>query len=121
MKRILITEDSSVVQNLTKKILQDLGYDVSGVKSANDTLSKLQKEEFHLVLLDLHLPGGGDGMEVVRAIRQQDSTRTLPVIAITGNAKGYTPQQFQEAGFDHFLSKPLNYDRLVDLVRSYLG
>jgi CheY-like chemotaxis protein len=57
-------------------------------------------------------------MECVRLIRAQpDPTRAnVPVVAITGNAKNYTEEEFKAAGFNDVLVKPLNFDRLVEVV-----
>jgi CheY-like chemotaxis protein len=60
-----------------------------------------------------------DGMECVKAIRElSDKTKAkLPVVAITGNAKNYSETDFKEAGFNDALMKPLNFDKLVEVVK----
>ena len=59
-----------------------------------------------------------DGMECVRRVRALDDSAKagVPIVAITGNAKNYTDEDFKEAGFNDALMKPLNFDRLVEVV-----
>ncbi|MCY1558787.1 hypothetical protein D9M68_957530 [compost metagenome] len=60
-----------------------------------------------------------DGMESVKAIRalaDKDKAK-VPVVAITGNARNYSEEEFKEAGFNEVLMKPLNFDKLVMVVK----
>jgi CheY-like chemotaxis protein len=116
-KRVLIAEDSSVIQNLARKILEFQNYDITAVKNGEQVLQILDKEEFSILLLDINMPIM-DGMECVRRVRAlADAEKaTIPVVAITGNAKNYTEEEFKTAGFNDVLVKPLNFDRLVEVV-----
>lgn len=60
-----------------------------------------------------------DGMECTRAIRALDDKEksAIPIIAITGNAKNYSIEDFKEAGINEYLQKPLNFDQLVETVK----
>jgi CheY-like chemotaxis protein len=79
----------------------------------------LEKENFDIILLDINMPVM-DGMECVKVIRNlADKLKAIvPVVAITGNARNYTEDEFKEAGFNDVLMKPLNFDRLVSVVKS---
>ena len=59
-----------------------------------------------------------DGMECVRRVRAlpEKEKASVPIVAITGNAKNYTEEEFKTAGFNDVLVKPLNFDRLVEVV-----
>jgi CheY-like chemotaxis protein len=118
MKRVLIAEDSSVIQNLAKKILEFQNFEITAVKNGEQVMQLLEKEDFDILLLDINMPIM-DGMECVKAIRElKDQTKAaLPVVAITGNAKNYSETDFKEAGFNDALMKPLNFDKLVDVVK----
>jgi len=80
-------------------------------------LQLLEKESFDIILLDINMPIM-DGMECARGIRSlKDSEKSkTPIVAITGNAKNYTNEDFKKAGFNDALMKPLNFDRLVEVV-----
>ncbi|MCP9767341.1 response regulator [Lacihabitans sp. LS3-19] len=117
--RVLIAEDSSVIQNLVKKILEFQNFEITAVKNGEQVVQLLQKESFDIVLLDINMPVM-DGMECVKAIRGMDDAAKskVPVVAITGNARNYTEEEFKEAGFNDVLMKPLNFDKLVIVVKS---
>ncbi|MEQ9305274.1 MAG: response regulator [Marinoscillum sp.] len=120
-KKILVAEDSSVIQNLTKKILSLQNYQISAVKNGKQVLDKLESEPFDLILLDIHMPVM-DGMECARTIRKMSGDiGNIPIIAITGNANNYSMEDFKDAGINGFLPKPLNYDTLVETVNNYLA
>ncbi|TDI65337.1 MAG: response regulator [Bacteroidetes bacterium] len=119
-KKVLIAEDSSVIQNLTKKILQMQNFDISAAKNGQQVLDVLQDEHFDLILMDINMPVM-DGMECTRNIRAMTDPEKarIPIIAITGNAKNYSIAEFKEAGIDDYLPKPLNFDVLVEKVKKY--
>ena len=118
MKRVLIAEDSSVIQNLAKKILEFQNFEITAVKNGEQVMQLLDKEDFDILLLDINMPIM-DGMECVKAIRElKDKAKaTIPVVAITGNAKNYSETDFKDAGFNDALMKPLNFDKLVEVVK----
>lgn len=116
--KVLIAEDSSVIQNLVKKILEFQNFEITAVKNGEQVLQLLQKEHFDIILLDINMPVM-DGMESVKAIRaltDKDKAK-VPVVAITGNARNYSEEEFKEAGFNEVLMKPLNFDKLVLVVK----
>lgn len=117
-KRVLIAEDSSVIQNLAKKILEFQNFEITAVKNGEQVMQLLDKEDFDIILLDINMPVM-DGMECVKAIRELSETSKsgVPVVAITGNARNYSEEEFKEAGFNDVLMKPLNFDKLVLVVK----
>lgn len=88
IKKVLIAEDSSVIQNLTKKILMMQNYSIHSAKNGEQVLKALESESFDIILMDINMPKM-DGMECTRAIRALDDKEksAIPIIAITGNAK----------------------------------
>jgi len=119
-KKILIAEDSSVILNLTKKILMQQNFEIVTVKNGQGVLDKLETELFDLILMDINMPVL-DGMETTRKIRTMNDPKlaSLPIFAITGNASNYTIDEFKAAGINEYLQKPLDFDRLVTLVNQY--
>jgi len=120
MKRIIIAEDSSVIQNLTKKILQIQNFEITSVKNGQEVLELLEAQHFDLILMDINMPMM-DGMECAKAIRgMSDPLKSkIPILAITGNAKNYSIEDFKEVGINEYIPKPLNFDVLVDKVKMY--
>jgi CheY-like chemotaxis protein len=119
-KKVLIAEDSSVIQNLVRKILEQQSFTISAAKNGKQVLDKLEQEEYDLILMDINMPVM-DGMECTRQIRGSNnpSISKLPIIAITGNAMNYSSKEFEAAGINSVLQKPLNFDSMVELVIEY--
>jgi CheY-like chemotaxis protein len=119
MKKVLIGEDSSVIQNLAKKILEFQNFEITSAKNGEEVLKLLKSHSFDVILLDINMPVM-DGMECIKTIRAMEDEKLakIPVIAITGNARNYTKEDFDAAGFNQMLAKPLNFDELVSTVKS---
>ncbi|MDH3709567.1 MAG: response regulator [Cyclobacteriaceae bacterium] len=119
-KKVLVAEDSSVIQNLTKKILQMQNYEIFSVKNGQQVLDALQKDYFDIILMDINMPVM-DGMECSRNVRTLSDPQKaqIPIIAITGNAQNYSIDEFKDAGINDYLPKPLNFDTLVETVKKY--
>lgn len=118
-KKVLIAEDSSVIQNLTKKILQIQNYQIFSAKNGVQVLKMLENEYYDIILMDINMPLM-DGMECARNIRalEDEKKSKIPIVAITGNAKNYSMEDFQNVGINEYLQKPLNFDNLVDTVHN---
>ena len=121
-KTILIAEDSSVILNLTRKILELQKYKIVLAKNGGEVIKQLEANPVDCVLMDINIPVK-DGMECTREIRRHSDPKInqLPVIAITGNANNYSMDQFREAGVTDYLPKPLDFDALVRVVKQHIG
>lgn len=115
---ILIAEDSSVILNLTKKILEQQKYNVLLAKNGADVMRHVEQQTVDGILMDINIPIK-NGMECIREIRAHADPRIarLPIIAVTGNANNYTEADFRAAGVNAYLPKPLDFDLLVKTVR----
>jgi CheY-like chemotaxis protein len=119
-KKVLVAEDSSVIQNLTKRILSFQNYEIISLKNGKEVLDYLEKSEADIILLDINMPVM-NGIDCAKAVRSlADTTKAnIPIIAITGNAQNHTVDFFHSIGINEFLPKPLNFDLLVELVKKY--
>lgn len=117
-KKVLIAEDSSVIQNIAKKVLEFQNFDIFSAKNGKEVLSKLATESYDVILMDINMPQM-DGMECAKQIRAlEDETKSLiPIIAITGNAKNYSMEDFKAVGINEYVPKPINFDNLIELVK----
>ncbi len=122
MKKILVGDDSSAIVNLCKKVLVQKRYEIKGLKNGLSVQEAIEKENYDLIILDIFMPGA-TGFEIIEALRRHADPikSSTPVIAITGNAKGYPMQKFLDAGFQKVLIKPLDYDLLVATVNEVLA
>ena len=115
-KKVLVVEDSSVIQNLLKKILLFENCKITSAKDGQIALNKFDDDLFDLVIMDINLPvvNGIDLTKKIRAIKNKKGN--VPIIGISGNAKNLPVGTFFEAGMNDYLQKPLNYDQLIELV-----
>lgn len=118
-KKVLIAEDSSVIQNLAKKILQFQNFDITAVKNGKQVLDKLENEAYDVIVMDINMPVM-DGMQCAEEIRKRtDEKAKTPIIVISGNARNYSQEDFDRLGINAYLQKPLNFDELVEKVHEY--
>ncbi len=118
-KKVLIAEDSSVIQNLTKKILMIQNYKIESAKNGQQVLEMLEKDHYDIILMDINMPVM-DGMQCAKKIRALENAEKskIPIVAITGNARNYSIDDFKSVGINEYLQKPLNFDELVETVKS---
>jgi CheY-like chemotaxis protein len=119
-KTILIAEDSSVILNLTKKILELQNYNILTAKNGGEVIKQVENNKIDTILMDLNIPVK-NGMDCTREIRAHENKdiANIPIIAVTGNANNYTMDDFKEAGINAYLPKPLDFDMLVETVKKY--
>ncbi|HOY95744.1 MAG TPA: response regulator [Catalimonadaceae bacterium] len=117
--KVLIAEDSSVILNLTKKILEFQNCEIFSAKNGHVVLEMLATSDYQVILMDINMPGM-DGIECTGQIRKLADPKkaNVPIIAITGNARNYSLDEFKAQGFTDFLQKPLNFDVLVEKVKA---
>lgn len=118
LKKVLIAEDSSVIQNLTKRILQAQNYEIFSAKNGVQVLQMLEKDSYDIILMDINMPKM-NGMECAQKIRVLNDPikAKIPIMAITGNAQNYSKEDFNNSGINEYLQKPLNFDQLVEMVK----
>lgn len=120
-KKILIAEDSSVIQNIATRVLKFQQFHITSAKNGKEVIELLKKENFDVILLDINMPVM-DGMECAKQIRaMEDETKSkTPIIAITGNAKNYSIEDFKAVGIDEYMPKPIDFDALVETVKKLI-
>ena len=121
MQTVLYVEDNPVNQLLMQGMLARRP-DTRLVTAANgpDGLALAERSPPDLVLLDIQLPGM-DGYEVLRRLRQNPATRGIPVVAVSANAMPDDLAQAHEAGFDDYVTKPLDLPVLLAALDKALG
>lgn len=121
-KKVLVGEDSSIIINLTKSVLAFEKYGMKAARNGKQVLELLEKEDFDLILMDLSMPIL-DGVQCTKLIRAMaDPVKSkLPIIAISGNISNYSMDEFRKMGFNEFIQKPLDFDKLLATVKKYLS
>ncbi len=120
-KKVLIAEDSSVIRNLLKKVLSFEDCEITAVKDGQSCIDHFNEGNYDLILMDIHLPGTKNGLEATKEIRAVKKKKAnIPIIGISGNAKNKPVSEFFDAGMNDYLQKPLDYDKVIELVKKYL-
>jgi two-component system cell cycle response regulator DivK len=120
MRRILIVEDNEKNLKLVRDILQAKGFETMEAISAEDGLALVKLHHFELILMDIQLPGM-NGIEALARLRADEKTRDIPVVAVTASVTIQDQSQITRAGFDAFISKPINLKEFLATVNSFAG
>ncbi len=116
---ILVVDDVSDNLILISLSLQDMGYRVLTASNGAEAIAVAERARPDLILMDIAMPEL-DGLGATRRIRSHAELRGVPIVGITAfNTDGFRRAAF-DAGFDGYLTKPINFDRLHDLIQSLL-
>ncbi len=117
---ILIVEDNEQNQKLASDVLRFKGFRVLVAETAEIGVPMVLKEKPDLVLMDIHLPGM-NGIEALGKLRADPETKSIPVFAFTASVMPQDRKEITSAGFDGFLSKPINLKEFLDTIAATLG
>jgi DNA-binding response OmpR family regulator len=116
MKRILIVDDQQEIRELVRLTLEIGGYEVHEADNGDNGLQVASRVVPDLVLLDLMMPGGLDGLAVCRRIRAEAATRRTKVVMLSGRSQPADEMAGLEAGADAYLTKPFSPRQLLQVV-----
>lgn len=119
-KVILCIEDDLINQEIMESIIIKRGYRYLAAYDGNEALEKLKENKVDLILMDIQLPGF-NGYEVTRIVREMENTKRIPIVAMTAYAIYEDRQKCMEAGMDDYISKPIDIEKLYDILQRYLG
>lgn len=119
-KRILVVDDNENNRILMRDILNFHGYEVIEAEDGVEALKKAKEEKPALMLLDLQMPVM-DGFTAIRKIREDNELKDLIVIAITSFAMKDNQEKALSAGFDGYITKPINTRKLPEIVENFLS
>ncbi len=118
--KVLLVEDNPINQQVGHELLTLWGLEVQVVENGQLALERLEQEDFAAVLMDIEMPVM-DGLSAVRAIRQLPGKQsTLPVIAMTAHAMAQDREKGLAAGFNDYITKPLDPDLLLKVLLEWL-
>ena len=117
-EQILVVEDNAKNMTLLRDVLRATGYRTLEASTAGQALLLATEHGPALVLMDIRLPDM-DGLEALRRLRMDERTASIPVLAITAQAMKGDRERFGEAGFDGYLSKPLDIDEFLATIEQH--
>jgi two-component system cell cycle response regulator DivK len=120
MRKVLIAEDNPVNRELLRELLEGRGCEVAEACDGEEALEMLERTRPDILLLDLGMPKL-DGFGVMRKIRENAQLADLPVLAVTAFAMRGDREKALDAGFDGYLSKPINAISLAQELERLLG
>lgn len=113
-----MVEDNPLNMELVVEILNSHGFVADEAKDGEEAVRKTEKEVYDLIIMDIGLPGM-DGVEATKIIRSKHGYKFKPVIALTAFAMKGDQERFLKAGFDAYVSKPVNVAELVKILEKY--
>ncbi len=119
-KKILLVEDNPVNRRLAEFLLRSQGYQVRAATNAQEAFDTIKVERPDLILMDVQLPGM-DGLEATRKLKEEPTTRDIPVVAVTSYAMKGDREKALAAGCSGYITKPIDKDTFVQEVATVLG
>ena len=117
-QRILVVEDNERNMKLFRDVLEASGYHVLEAATGREGVELATEHGPDLVLMDIRLPDT-DGVEALALLRAHARTASTPVLALTAQAMEGDRERFLAAGFDGYLSKPVDVTALIGSVREH--
>jgi two-component system, cell cycle response regulator DivK len=119
MAKLLLVEDNEMNRDMLSRRLVRKGYEVSIAVDGEEGLSKAA-ESPDLILMDMSLPVL-DGWEAMRRLKAAESTRAIPIIALTAHAMSGDEEKAREAGCDDYDTKPIDFARLLGKIEALIS
>lgn len=119
--RVMVVDDNIVNLEVATSLLKRYQAQVSVAASGRECLKMLRQEPVDFIFLDYMMPemDGIDTLKNIRALKEPELDR-VPIVALTANAVSGAREMFLEAGFDEYISKPIERDKFEKILRSYL-
>jgi excisionase family DNA binding protein len=119
-RQVMIVDDDPDALALMETILSDEGFELIKVSNATEVGLKAAQLLPDLILLDFLMPEI-NGFEVCKALRDNELTRSIPIMAVTCLTKEQDIERIFDCGADEYLAKPFRVDQLLDKVRELIG
>jgi CheY-like chemotaxis protein len=118
--RVLVVDDNEINLQIAREMLAGAGLAVELAADGEQAVQRVREQAFDLVLMDMQMPVM-DGLEATRTIRRLPGLGRLPIAAMTANAMDTDRRQCTEAGMNDFLTKPIEPERLFELLRRWIA
>ena len=116
---VLIVEDNDKNLKLARDLLRYHGFHTIEATSAEDGIPLAIAHKPHLILMDIQLPGM-DGVSALQKLRADAATSAIPIVAMTASVMKEDRERFEGAGFDGFITKPIDVKTFPELIRDHI-
>ena len=117
---ILLVEDNEKNMKLARDLLQYHGFATVEATNAEDGIVLARERSPKLVLMDIQLPGM-DGVSALEHLRKDANTSRIPIVAMTASVMKEDRERFEKAGFDGFITKPIDVRAFPQQVRDAIA
>ena len=118
--QVLVVEDNEKNMKLFRDVLRASGYDLLEATTGEQAMELAAEQQPNLVLMDIQLPDL-DGVDALGRLRADARTASIPVVALTAQAMHGDRERFLDAGFDAYISKPVDIVEFVKTVKEHCG
>lgn len=116
---IYYAEDDQSIRELVVYTLKSTGFSACGVENGEALFAAIQKEKPELILLDIMLPGE-DGLSILKKLRENPETKSVPVIMVTAKGSEYDKVKGLDCGADDYITKPFGMMETVSRIKAVL-
>jgi two-component system, OmpR family, alkaline phosphatase synthesis response regulator PhoP len=116
--KILIVDDEPFMLRLIQYHLENAGYEMVKARNGREAVEAVARENPCLVVMDAMMPNM-DGLTALRELKQDPSTRGIPVIMLTANPHKYSREEAESSGAAIFLTKPFSPTQLLEEIRKH--
>ena len=119
---VLVAEDNPNNQKLIEILLKKIGITPIIVSNGKDAVEEYKKQYFDLILMDINMPilDGISAMKQIKILEKNTNSKKTPIIALTANSIAGDKERYLQEGMDGYLSKPIEFDKLVSILRDFL-
>ena len=121
MKKILVVDDQLQIRELVEVTLRVEDYRILQAKSGEEAVEIVRAEKPDLTIMDIMMPGGMDGLEATRIIKNDPETKDCTIIMLTAKGQEADREKGLEAGADDYFTKPFSPLDLIRKVEEILG
>ncbi len=118
MTKVLVVEDNPLNMELVIEILDALDFAADRAEDGEEAIRRAEKEVYDLILMDIALPGM-DGVEATRIIKSRAKYKNVPAIALTAFAMKGDKERLLAAGFEDYISKPIDVPEFINMIQKY--
>jgi len=119
-KTVLIVEDNELNMKLFHDLLDAPGYNILQTKDGMEALDIAREHHPDLILMDIQLPEVS-GLEVTKWLKEDDSLKSIPVVAVTAFAMKGDEEVIRQGGCEAYISKPISVTSFLETVRRFIG
>jgi len=118
-RRILLSEDEPINREISKILLEDVGFQVDLAEDGEEAVAKASAGQYAVILMDMQMPLL-DGLDATQQIRRLPAYQAIPILAMTANAFAEDKKRCFEAGMNDYISKPVTPEVLYETLLKWL-